>query len=117
MHTYAPWALERCTTAVAVDSVCVCYTKEGDMVPVGEEHPLRKCKHFVAAAYLGEPLGGAGHSLEQFYQTLGVVVPGTVCDGDCGIDVMCNMLQLPQTLDARSWLRQDSARGKITYSL
>ena len=116
LHTYAPWALERCPTAVAVDCVCVCCTEEGGWAPVNKENPLHKCKHFVAAAHVGEPLGAAGHSLEEFYQSRGVVLLGTVVDGDCGIDVMCNMLSLPQTLGTRSGLRQDTGRGKRTHS-
>ena len=39
------------------------------------------------------------------YDKLGIVVLGSVMDGDCGVDVMTMMLGMPQNKDARSALR------------
>ena len=117
LEAYAPWALERCTTAVAVDGVCVCSAEEGVWAPVDTKNPLHKCRHFMAAAYVEASLGASENALEQFYQSMGVVLLGTVVDGDCGIDVMCNMLNLSPTLCSRSRLRQDTGRGNRIYML
>ena len=115
LEAYAPWALERCTTAVAVDGVCVCTDAKGVWSPVDSENPLHKCRHFVGAAFVKEPMGSSDNPLEHFYQRIGVVLLGTVVDGDCGIDVMCSMLDLPHTPRRRSLLREDTGRGKIIY--
>ena len=48
--------------------------------------------------------GGPG--LQGFYSSKGIAVLGTVMDGDCGIDVACQMLGLPQTLAQRTALRK-----------
>ena len=47
--------------------------------------------------------GGPG--LQGFYSNKGIAVLGTVMDGDCGIDVACQMLGLPQTREPREALR------------
>ena len=49
--------------------------------------------------------GGPG--LQGFYSSKGLAVLGTVMDGDCGIDVACQMLGLPQTLAQRAVLREE----------
>ena len=49
--------------------------------------------------HAGEP------GLQGFYSSKGLAVLGTVMDGDCGIDVACQMLGLPQTLAQRAALR------------
>ena len=49
--------------------------------------------------------GGPG--LQGFYSSKGIAVLGTVMDGDCGIDVACQMLGLPQTLAQRTALREE----------
>ena len=46
---------------------------------------------------------------DGFYSTLGVAVLGTAMDGDCGIDVACQMLSLPQTPAQRAGLREETA--------
>ena len=110
---YAPWAVPLCTGACAVDAVCCCMVPavaggHASMVQVCEACPLQDCSHFVAAAPMG---GGAvvdgGHEIEGFYSALGVAVLGTVMDGDCGIDVACQMLSLPQTASRRAALREE----------
>ena len=49
--------------------------------------------------------GGPG--LQGFYSSKGIAVVGTVMDGDCGIDLACQMLGLPHTLAQRTALRQE----------
>ena len=49
--------------------------------------------------------GGPG--LQGYYSSRGLAVLGTVMDGDCGIDVACQMLGLPQTPAQRAALRQE----------
>ena len=110
LHTYAPWAIERCTRSCAVDGVCCCLVPTDEvvgvaaMMPVSETHPLNMCGHFVA----GAPMVLDGHAgepgLQGFYSSKGLAVLGTVMDGDCGIDVACQMLGLPQTLAQRAAL-------------
>ena len=109
---FAPWAADRCRTECAVDGVC-CRLQPAEtagvarLMPVSEQHPLGLCKHFLAAAPMGGSLGGDAHDIEGYYSALGVAALGTVMDGDCGIDVMCQMLSLPQTLAQRAALRED----------
>ena len=54
------------------------------------------------------PACEGGDSFEGFYSTRGVAVLGTVMDGDCGIDVACQMLGLPQTPAQRVSLREET---------
>ena len=108
----APWAADRCRTLCAVDGVCCCLQPaaavgRARLMPVSDAHPLGLCKHYLAAASMGGSLAGEAHDIEGFYSTLGVAVLGTVMDGDCGIDVMCQMLSLPQTFQQRLALRED----------
>ena len=44
-------------------------------------------------------------SVQGDYSSRGVAVLGTVMDGDCGIDVACQMLGLPHTREQREALR------------
>ena len=48
-----------------------------------------------------------GSCLQGYYSSRGLAVLGTVMDGDCGIDVACQMLCLPQTPAQRSLLREE----------
>ena len=48
-----------------------------------------------------------GPSLQCYYSSRGLAVLGAVVDGDCGIDVACQMLCLPQTLAQRAALREE----------
>ena len=114
VDVHVPWAKERCARSCVVDAVCCCVLGpavaggSASLMQVCEEHPLSECSHFVAAC----PLGGyaeGGASFHGFYSTLGVAVLGTVMDGDCGIDVACQMLSLPQTPAQRAGLREETA--------
>ena len=46
-----------------------------------------------------------GHGLQGVDSSKGIAVLGTVMDGDCGIDLACQMLGLPQTREQREALR------------
>ena len=48
-----------------------------------------------------------GDDIQCYYQRLGVVLYGTVMDGDCGVDCASQMLGLPTSREARQQLRQD----------
>ena len=61
---------------------------------------------FIGIKY-AEPQSRCSSELETLYSRLGVVLLGTVCDGYCGIDVMCQMVGAPQTREQRHMLRQD----------
>ena len=75
------------------------------MVPVSETHPLSMCSHFVAAVPMEGVCHEGGPGLQGYYSSRGLAVLGTVMDGDCGVDVACQMLCLPQTPDQRAALR------------
>ena len=77
------------------------------MKPVAEEHPLSSCNHFIAAVPMEEGLPGPAHTIAGFYSRLGLALLGTVVDGDCGIDVACQMEGLPQTAEQRTLLREE----------
>ena len=112
LEVYAPWALERCTAVCAVDGVCCCLAPadeggEAAMMPVSETHPLDMCRHFLAAVRMAGGACSRGPGLQGFYNNIGVAVLGTVMDGDCGIDVACQMLGLPQTIEQRAAVREE----------
>ena len=90
---YAPWA-ENCTKLTHIDGVVCCLVSHDGgnpkPEPVTAHHPLHECKHFLAALQTSAPMGGCV-GIEGFYQSKGVVILGTVIDGNCGLDVMCNM--------------------------
>jgi hypothetical protein len=118
LEAYAPWALARCHTGCAIDGVCCCLkaTESGyaQLRPVSEEAPLSECSHFVASIPAdGMDVDSEGTSIQSFYGRLGRVILGTVMDGDCGLDVACMMLGIPQTLQARRQLREDCIQFMI----
>ena len=53
-------------------------------------------------------LDGNLASLEGFYMNIGIALLGTVVDGDCGIDALCQMAGLPQTLLQRTVVREET---------
>ena len=113
LEHYAPWAMDSAVVDCAVDGVvcCMMALPNGavEMVPVSEDYPLDRCRHFVACHTLPEALACVGASIQAFYGRLGVVLLGTVADGDCGIDTACMMLGLPQTFGERRKLRREVA--------
>ena len=110
---FAPWATPHCTKECPVQAVVgtLVATPEGyaKLLPISEDHPLSECRHFVASAKIVDAaVAGtqrAATEFEELYASLGVVVLGTVVDGDCGIDVMTMMLSRPSTAAARKQLR------------
>ena len=80
-----------------------------DLLPVGDERDatgasingLHKVNHYMVAAECPSATAGGADHMNAFYQTRGRFVLGTVCDGSCGIDVMVQMLGLPETPDVR----------------
>ena len=111
LQSFVPWANESAVADCAVQGVVCCMKAQpngaAEMVPVSEEHPLDQCRHFVACHQLENALECAGDSIESFYGRLGIVLLGTVVDGDCGLDTACMMLGLPQTFENRVALRQE----------
>ena len=94
-----------------MDAVCCCFELidhgQARMVPVSEEHPLLETRHYVAAKQIEMNEASTGDGIQSHYQRLGVVLLGTVMDGDCGVDCACQMLGLPTSREARNQLRQD----------
>ena len=97
----APWALESAVAECAVDGVVCCMralpSGRAEMVPVSEDYPLAECSHFGVCHKLEHELECEGDSIESYYGRLGIVLLGTIMDGDCGIDTACMMLGLSQT--------------------
>ena len=117
LNFYMPWAEERCPDLCAVDGVaCVlcndvalfgdAFTAQ-DLKPVTDEHPLHEVRHWVAAVAAGVAVHSGMDPLNKFYGPLEHFVLGTVCDGNCGIDVMALMLELPSDAQSRAWIRQE----------
>lgn len=113
---YMPWAKEKCTEPCAVDGVaCVLAAAEDlfgewttvELRPVTPENPLHEVRHWVAAVAVGGVCSEGADALNRFYGPLGQWVLGTVCDGNCGIDLMAMMLQKPQNAETRKWLREE----------
>ena len=107
---YAPWLEELCIRSCVVDGVCCCLEAlpagMAVMHPVTEAHPLRECKHYLSCTR-SHPMECADSSIQGFYTRLGVVLLGTVADGDCGMDVACQMLAIYQSAAERSQLREE----------
>ena len=126
LEVYAPWALETCSKVCAVEGVACVVRQDAapggsfthaDLLPVGdltdaEGNPvnaLRNVNHWVAAVYTGggDEAAVAAEPLNQFYHKMDRFVLGTVCDGCCGMDVMTQMLEWPQTAESRGRLRKE----------
>ena len=112
VETFAPWAIGQCDRSCGVEAVCCCFESLPDgtalMRPVSEEFPLDRCRHFLACSFLHFEEPAQGTSIQAFYQRLNRVTLGSVCDGDCAIDVSCMMLGIPQTFENRQALRKES---------
>ena len=110
LEAFAPWAKEDCTQKILVTAIpCSLIAKAGgfvERVPISDEHPLSKSSHFVAGIPIPESaVPGDTCGFEVFYAKLGVATLATVCDGDCGLDVMNMMLGQPPSFLARKELR------------
>jgi len=112
LDLFAPWAKETCTRELSVAAIpCALMPKAGgsvECVPISDEHPLAQTRHFVGGQKVAEAAvaGGTG-GFEMFYAMLGVATLGTVCDGDCGLDVMSMMLGQPSSFASRKALRME----------
>ena len=113
VDTFAPWALDSAVAECAVDGVVCCMRSlpngTAEMVPASDDYPLHACRHFLACHSLPSELESEGDSIQAFYGRLGVVLLGTVMDGDCGVDTACMMLGLAQTVENRQALRTEVA--------
>ena len=111
IDAYAPWATDKCAKPCAVDAVCCCVKSTGvnvQLMQVSEDYPLNVCNHYVGGVAMGcQGPAVAVPTIEGFYTSLGIALLGTICDGDCGIDVACQMLGLPQTASQRALLREE----------
>ena len=111
IQSFLPWAQETCVQECCVDAVCCCFEvidhAQARMVPVSECHPLHETRHYVAAKQIHMNDASTGDDIQSYYQRFGVVLLGTVMDGDCGVDCACQMLGLPTSREARNQLRQD----------
>ena len=120
VEVYAPWALESCSEACAVDVVCCALEPQSRgharLCAIGDDMGLAQCRHFVAAAEwpealiadpaVADTLNGPTAFEKMYHKQSRVIIP-TVLDGDCGFDVMTKMLGLPQTYHARTQLRTE----------
>ena len=112
---YAPWAMDKCVGACAVQGVCCAAVTDHSgntcLQAISEEFPLHRCRHYVAAvaALVGAEAPAAAEkvSFQAFYESRGVALLGSVVDGDCGIDVMNMMLNQHQSQENRAQLRKE----------
>ena len=105
---YATAFTDKCNKQPHIEVVACCLVSQDagvpEYVPVSDTHPLSQCKHYLAAT--AAPLDGAtGAGIQGYYNQLGMVVMGTAVDGNCGIDVMCQMKGLPANIDNFKQLR------------
>ena len=111
LSTYAPWALTEDTRDCAVVAIsCGLVGRAGgivECVPISVDPPLPRTSHYVAGvSVIPQPRGvDEPETFEGFYNKLGLAVLPSVCDGDCGADVMTMMLGIPQSFEARKQLR------------
>ena len=82
-----------------------------EMKAVSEKHPMGMCQHFIAALRIDdmEPAVADGDDISGFYSGMGLVLLGAVVDGDCGIDVMCQMLSRPHNSEQSLRMRAEIA--------
>ena len=112
LETFAPWATEHCTTVVPVTGIACTLVPSGggsaECMPISKKYPLSRMGHFVAGTVLpGTAVAETTVGFDGFYASLGVATIATVCDGDCGLDVMSLMLGEQRTLDGRTDVRID----------
>ena len=69
-------------------------------MPISEDAPLQKTTHYVAGLPIPpQPRREGELTFETYYASLGVAALPTVCDGDCALDVLNMMLELPQSFE------------------
>ena len=101
-------------TAIA----CTLIAQSGGAVELAgicEQHPLSATTHFVAGIHIPEcEIAKETCSFEALYASLGVACVASVCDGDCGLDVMTMMLGIAPSFAARKDLRIEISDYLIT---
>ena len=111
LGVYAPWAIEISRKCVITAIPCALDPKSGgivECVPISVSAPLSKVSHYVAGMAIPPQTGRDGEeTFEAYYARLGVATMPTVCDGDCGLDVMNKMLGLPDSFATRKQLRDE----------
>ena len=112
LETYVPWALDLCTRVTNVVAIpCVLKSSCRGLAqcfPISAENPLGDTGHFVAGTFMPvdeAAVAVSNPTFDVFYAARGVALLPTLCDGDCGPDVMTYILSRPQTLDSRTELR------------
>ena len=119
LDTYCRWALDTLCLHECPFAAIACGLQENsdgytECVQISDDCPLTKLVHYVAAVDLGNAhlwsdsvVLPEGSAFANFYMACGVHYVPTVCDGDCGMDVMCLMLGRPRTKHERTQLRAD----------
>ena len=112
IETFAPWAIGHCTKAIIVTAIaCKLIAKPGGSVecrPISTTHPLDRTSHFVAGVPIPTAaVAGTHNDFDAYYASHGTAALASICDGDCGLDVMAMMLGEPSTREYRSTLRID----------
>ena len=122
IETFAPWAKDMCTKETAVAAIpCTLkrnpHTGVVECGHISEENPLTRMSHYVAGFHIpSAPMtavaAGEPHLIDEsafaaFYKGLGAHYLPTICDGDCGLDVMCLIEGVERTLEERTRLRAD----------
>ena len=112
---FAPWAKDMCTKECAYAAIpCVLERNASGVVEcmqISEQSPLSKMSHYVAGIDIPRAkrrlrIRGSTISAPMTAIAAGHYVP-TVCDGDCGLDVMCLILGIERSLYERNSLRAE----------
>ena len=112
---FAPWAVEICIKECAYAAIpCALRPTPScvvQCVQIGDDMPLSKMSHYVAGIDIpSAPTAAVAEAtvdesaFATFHRTLGVHHLLTICDGDCGLDVMCLILGVERSLHERMWL-------------
>ena len=102
---------DNCIYPAACEGVCVVLVHGPNntisFAEVSPENPLDRCRHYMAAvpAPSKNDTARAATPFEEFMRQRNRMVQGTIGNGDCGLDMMCQMLSLPETQEARDALR------------
>jgi len=103
-----------CINQCLVNGVCCHFngclpSGEAQLTPVSERLPLNRANHYIGACLESAAVAadvGRETSISNFYRRKGVIILGTVTDGDCGVDLMCMMIGLEQNPENRRVLRE-----------
>ena len=132
IEQFAPWAKDMCPTECAYAAIPCALKRNAsgvvEYMQISEQSPLSKMSHYVAGidiprakrrlrirgSTISAPMTAiaAGTRVDEsafaaFYRNLGAHYLPTVCDGDCGLDVMCLILGIERSLYERNSLRAE----------